>query len=296
MRSNENIQEKIIPMDKSAAHTFDLISMYPGAIEGGIEQIIVDIIPAIVKRDDVRAWAFERGNKPVPVVTLLLDLEQGALEDVVDTCEEMLSSSLRDEPRFALRQLVETTTRMPLGADVPWGVNHTQSNLSNQDDKVARQVTLEQAVSNLALRVLTNVRAMEWDRKTIAPTLLHSLLRLGQNQCADVTHDAYGVMQALLDGNPSGEALIRQYRIKARQLSQSEVSILLNGSAAEVFHDQLVEAFGELRAAIELHDKIGDVIFLTSIWRRLAAGLGFLDIEAAYIACLTSTAANSDSP
>lgn len=295
MKDDSTMQETAIAKDTPAARTFDLISMYPGAIEGGVEQIIVDIVPAIAEREDVRAWAFERSNTPVPVVALLLDLEPGAIEDIVDTCEEMLSSSLRDDPRFALRQLVETTARASHGADVPWGVNHTRTALSGQDEKVVRQIALEQAVSQLALRILTNVRALQWDRKTVAPTLLHQLLGLSHDREADIGHHAYGIMQALLHENPNGEALIRQFRMKAHQLSKSETRILLDGSSAEAFRDQLADAFVELKAAIGTHERAGDPLFFASIWRRLAAGIGFSEIEAAYIACLTSTAANDGS-
>jgi len=268
------------------AAPLDLVLLYPGAVEGGADQIIVDLLPQVVRRPDVAAWAFERTVEPVPVVALLLDAPADALSDIVDTCEELLSSQLRDEPALAMQPLVEMPGRGGRQAEMPWGVRHSRIDGMAGAEGIRARIHLEQAISTVAMDVLDNVRSRCWDRKSIAPSLLAGLLgRVCQR--GDSASVAYSIMQHLLGADPSAEQLTRQFRMNAHKLAKAQVPVLLQGAAMAEFVTETRPSLDALAGAVR--DQ-GEATQLAMVWQRLAAAVGFTSVEAAYIACLLSSA------
>jgi hypothetical protein len=273
--------------DTSTA-SLDLVLLYPGAIEGGSDQIIIDVLPQVVSRPQVAAWAFERTLDPVPVVALLLDVQADALSDIVDSCEDLLSSQVRDEPALAMQPLVETPGRGRGQSDVPLGVRHSRIDSAGGAQNLRAKISLEQAISTVAMSVLSNVRRRRWDRKTIAPSLLTGLLdRLGQRE--ESASAAYAVMQQILAADPNAEALTRQFRMNAHKLGKLQVPVLLEGAPLEEFEAETGAVLDALAAAVRAPTHAGEAVQRAMVWQRLAAGIGFAAVEAAYIACLASS-------
>lgn len=271
---------------KAPGSPLDLVLLYPGAVEGGADQIIVDLLPQLVSRPGVAAWAFERTIEPVPVVALLLDVEGEALPDIVDECEELLSSQLQDDPGLAMQPLVEMPGRGRRQADMPWGVRHSRVESTAGAEGMRARMHLEQTISTVATKVLDNVRSRHWDRKSIAPTLLAELLaRVCRRE--DLAGAAYSIMQHLLAAEPSAEPLTRQFRINAHKLAKERVPILLEGDVKADFDLEVGPSLQVLAA------KLGEQTDATQqavVWQRLAAAVGFTAVEAAYLACLASSA------
>ncbi len=271
---------------------FDIIAIYPGAIEGGSEQVIAELLPDLVDRPGVAAWAFERALEPVPMIALYLNLSTECHEDIVEHCEDVLSSDFQDKPHLAMLPLIEMPNQENLEADIPWGVTHTQSTLSSEVGEVSSYWALGQAISSIAIRIVSNIRDEGWDRKTIAPTILAELLgRLDGTETVETA--AHFVMQAILADDPNAASLTRQFRMKAHQLAQSDVPILLTDKMLNNVVDGLSVEFDGLVGEVKKIEKGAepDLGFRAFIWRRLATCIGFSPVEAAYLACLTSTSA-----
>lgn len=272
-------------VNQNAARNLDLVLLYPGAIEGGVDQIIIDLVPDVVRRPGVKAWAFERSAEPVPVIALLLDVEAGALADIVDDCEDMLSSRLTDEPALVMQSLVDMPGRA-VSENLPWGVRQSTIDAAAGAAKLRQQLAQEQAISEVVLAVVRNVRTRGWDRKSVAPTLMAQLLQrvVGEGQ---VAADAFRVMQHLLTGHPASEALTRQFRMNAHKLVKANVGILLQGAPLEQFTAEINTAMNLVSSTVP-RDSASDISVLAAVWRRMAGGIGFSVVEAAYIACLVA--------
>lgn len=281
------------PITPSPARMLDLVLLYPGAIEGGADQIIIDLLPEVLRRHEVKGWAFERTLVPVPVVALLLDVEAGAVPDIVDDCEEILSSRLHDQPQLAMQPLVDMPGRSARSSDIPWGVRHSRIDASARMGDLASYLVREQAMSAVVMSILSNVRARQWDRKTIAPTLLAELLARSRGEQHVAAH-AYAVMQRLLADEPAGETLTRQFRINAHKLATASVPILLDGAIREQFLAEVGESIDTVSRAPEVQTATDPLPGLADVWKRMAGGLGFSAVEAAYIACLVSTTGRDD--
>jgi hypothetical protein len=275
-------------VESDADGRFDLISLYPGRIQGGCEQLVIDLLPRIVALDGVRAWTFDRGFEPAPMIALLLDLDVGVLDDIMDTCEETLSSSLREEPGLTLWPLVEVPNTMPAGGHAPWGVYHSRIPLAvGSAERADAYLALEQAIGETAMRLLTHVREASWDRKSLAPRLLSRLLELsGVGEQAGVL--AFDCMRILLTDHPRSEALTRQFRSNAHRLSRGGVNILEQGPGN--FEAAMHELLASLASTLRVYSGTPAASAVASVWRRLSGAIGFNPVEAAYIACLTACA------
>ncbi|WP_338844657.1 hypothetical protein V8J88_13515 [Massilia sp. W12] len=285
MQANNSLVEA--SENQPAIRDLDMVLLYPGAIDGGAEQVIIGLIPEVVQRPEVTAWAFERTLEPVPVVALLLDVEADALADVVDLCEDWLSSRLVDDPVLVMPPLVD----MPSSGsreNLPWGVRQSKINAAAGAGKLRQHIAQEQAICELALAVLSNVRDNAWDRKTIAPTLLYTILQhvAGEAQVATV---AYQMMQHLLSEHPAKETLIRQFRMNAHKLVKADVQILLQGATHDEFQSALSTQLDKLKSIMVAQDVAGNNAFVSAFWKRLAGSIGFTAVEAAYLACLVAS-------
>jgi hypothetical protein len=248
-------------------------------------------VPEVVRRGDVRAWAFERTMEPVPVVALLLDADDGAMADIVDVCEDMLSSRLLDEPALVMQPLVDMPGRAANG-NLPWGVRHSRVDATNAA-KLRQHLDQEQAISEVVLSVVRNVRALHWDRKTIAPNLLAGVLK-GVVGEAQLHTDAFRIMQQLLLEHPANESLTRQFRMNAHKLVKAGVPILLEGESLDEFVAELGVPMEHLGASLASRNIKDDITVLAAVWKRLAAGIGFSAVEAAYLACLVASNAKGE--
>lgn len=269
------------------ARDCDLLTLSAGAIEGGVEQIIASVIPAAVNRPGVVAWSFERTLAPATAVQLIVDVEPSALDDVIETCEDMISSSLEDNLGLVMRPLVEVPFRPEPNQDFAWGVHHRTFMLPGTGEDQGRFWALEQSSSVLAQAIVAGAAVKGWDRKAIGPALLDRLTAAAAGRDG-ASARSYAIMQALLAGHSSVEVLTRQFRANAHRLGASG-QIPLTGEADA----PLAAVDGELAAlaaAARHHVDVAQPAMLAEIWRRLCGRIGFSAIEAAYLACLASTA------
>lgn len=274
------------PAPAPAERTFDMLSLSPGAIEGGAEQIIAKVIPAAVRQSGVSAWSFERGPASAPAIHLLLDVAADELAEVVEVCEDMIASELKDEPRLVLRPLVEIAERRG-DHEVGCGVGHRSVTLPDEVGDLGRFWALEQSSSALAQAILAGVREQGWDRKSLAPSLLDDYI-VAISGPEGLGPRIYAIMQALLSSDPRSEVLTRQFRENAHRLKSGG-----DISGAGAFTDELGSLKGAIDAAAAAakdYDAAEDPAFQAELWRRLASRIGFSQVEAAYIACLASTA------
>lgn len=265
----------------------DLLTLSAGAIEGGVEQIIASVIPAAVGQPGVAAWSFERTTVPATAVQLVLDVDPAALDDVVETCEDMISSDLKERLDLVLRPLVEVPVRSEPQQDFAWGVHHRSFALPGTEEDQARFWALEQSSSALGQAIVAGAVEQGWDRKAMGPALLDRLLSAAAGSDGAAAR-SYAVMQALLAGHPHSEALTRQFRSNAHRLGTAGQIRL--GGEVDTSLSAVEGELAALAAAAREHLDLAQPAMLAEVWRRLCGRIGFSAVEAAYLACLASTA------
>ena len=272
---------------------YDLLSIHPGALVGGAEQIVADLVPQIAALDEVLSYGLTRSNRPVPVVHLFLRIAPDAAASVVEHVEDLLESSLHDEPRFAMYPLVECSSSPPATSGSPRAVQFTPGAAVTPQLLLSQDLQLERVHAQLAAILLGLVRDEGWDRKSIAPTLLQWVLEA----CSDVRSQqiaAYEIMRSILRSHPEREQIIRQLRRNASRLVKAGVPIRLEGAARSALYRALDPCRDGIRLALSSHAQSLPGAALASAWEGLVACLGFEGIEAAYLACLLSSACESD--
>lgn len=279
----------------SASEWLDVLMLFPGAVDGGADQIIMDIVPGIVERTPIRRWAIERTIGPIPMVALLLDVSADSLPDIVDDCEEAMSSVLRDEPGLVMQSLVEVRRDSRAAAELPTGVRLARIEAGTDARRLRDALPVQQAIGVLVRTILEGVRDGHWDRKAIAPTLLVSLLSrvAGEEStsCVAILEDhATALMHGLLADHPSHDATIRQFRENAQRLIACGTPILLNAGDRKALETAIGAELHDLTQALTTSSKAAGSLDLVPVWRSLAGGIGFTPVESAYLAILASSA------
>ncbi len=270
-------------------HSSYVISLSSGVIEGGCEQVAMNIVPKTLKRDDVIIWNFNRGINATPIIHVYLRVKDTeVIDDIVDEYEEAIATELDDDYSLRLQRLVELTEVNDRSSEHPLGVRSDVLDNINDQEYFDQWQMIDHIISQMIIHLFKQVKHAGLDRKTQAPHLLYAFLK-NFIEPEQISIRSNQFVQMLLTDHPKKQMLEKKIKQTVFQLNKDGLNFLDKAedeiSNDEIMIGQITEITNLMKLASE-NNGLEDIDL--NVWKSSVNKLGFSDVEAAYISAMVS--------
>ena len=273
-------------------HYSYVVSLSSGVIEGGCEQVAMDIIPKALLSNDVIIWNFNRGINAAPIIQVYLRVtDRKIVDEIVDEFEEAIATELDDDFSLSLQRLVEITDSDNNQVEHPLGVRSDVLNNIENQAKFDQWQVIDHAISKAIIVLLKLVREEGLDRKTQAPYLLYSLLKNFINQ-DQISARSNQLVQMLLINHPKKVIIEKKFKQMVFKLFKDGVDFLDGESDLISTNENLMKYIVKITSLMKRAEKSGEIEDADlNVWKSFMNKLGFTEVETAYISSMVSIAA-----